>query len=118
MIEAAQKEVAANAAKLSRPDPSALANVSEYDVSVGGAIETEQVWVQVTTEYGDAGVKRACFAERGERTPQINEEIAVTGFGGTVWWCGRIFAIHKPMRKRKSPTFLVDVIYPGPQGCF
>jgi hypothetical protein len=37
----------------------------------------------------------------------------VTGFGGTVWLSGRIFAVKKPTRASKSPTFLVDVIYGG-----
>ena len=89
--------------------------MKSYDVEVGGAIQTEQVWVVCTADHDGGEIKRACFAERGERTPQLGDEIAVTGFRGTVWWPGRIFAINKPTRKSKTPSFLVDVIYPGEQ---
>ena len=42
----------------------------------------------------------------GERTPQINDELAITGFGGKVWYEARIFDMHPPKRgKRSEPIY-------------
>jgi hypothetical protein len=120
VLEEAIKEADANIAKVTPPqqNPEGIDGaIPDYTiiVTIGGdePIETDMVMVDCKTEHGAAVVRRACYAERGDRTPQINDEIAVTGFGGTVWWSGRIFGMRKPSRKSKSPSFLVDIIYGG-----
>ena len=115
VIEDAMREVSANKAKvmLHQGKQDGDGAVSDYVIGSGATIETELVFVECTSEFGSHTYKRACFAERGDRTPQINDEIAITGFGGTVWWPGRIYALKKSTRKSKFPTFMVDVIHAG-----
>ena len=74
--------------------------------------DDEQVWVECRSQFDSTECeRRACFAEADGRTPQIGDEIAVTGFGGTIWWSGRIFAMRAPKRKQKKLKYFVDVFY-------
>ena len=68
---------------------------------------------QCKMEYDDdEPQQRACFAEQGDRQPQVGDDIAVTGFGGKCWYAGRIFAMHPAKRgKRNEPTYVSEVYY-------
>ena len=63
---------------------------------------------------GSQTVRRACFVDRGDRTPQVRDEVAITGHGGMVWWSGRIIASQTPSsrgRAAKTPTFTVEIFH-------
>ena len=106
----ARAEMEANRSKrdVAQPD-----SVADYDTTAGGPIAAEHVWVDCATKPdGSTTVRRACYVDRGDRTPQIGDEIAITGFGGMVWWSGRIISMQ-PLSSRgraaKFPTYIVEV---------
>ena len=92
-----------NVAKTVAVDP---ATVSDYSIGTDTPIQTQHVWIQCKLKYDqDEPERRACFAEHGDREPQIGDEIAVTGFGGQCWYAGRIFSMQPAKRgKRKEIT--------------
>lgn len=89
-----------------------VTDVSDFVIGRDEEPRTEQVWVECRSRFGSAeSESRACFADANGRTPQIGDEIAVTGFGGTIWWSGRIFGMRAPKRQLKKPKYFVDVFY-------
>ena len=90
-------------------------NVADYDISVGGPIATEHVWVGCAANVdGSQTARRACFVGRGGRTPQARDEVAITGHGGMVWWSGRIIASQAPSSRggaAKTPTLTVEIFH-------
>ena len=110
IVAAAAKEVDQNRSKTT----AVPTNVSEFVIGGDEQPRTDQVWVECRSQFGSTECeRRACFAEADGRTPQIGDEIAVTGFGGTIWWSGTIFAMRAPKRKQKKPKYFVDVFYTG-----
>ena len=110
IIVVALKEANQNRTKLT----AVPTNVSDFVIGHDSKPRTEQVWVECRSRFGSTeSERRACFAEADGRTPQIGDEIAVTGFGGTMWWSGKIFGMRAPKRKLKKPKYFVDVFYTG-----
>ena len=111
VVRDARAEIEANSTKRHAVD---MAKVSEYVIGSGDAVVTDHVWIQCKASYEeDEPHRRACYAEQGDRTPQVGDEIAVTGFGGKCWWAGKIFAIHpgKGRRRGRELTFVAEVYY-------
>ena len=108
----ARAEMEANRSKRDVVEPN---SVADYDIAAGGPIATEHVWVDCATKPdGSTTMRRACYVDRGDRTPQVGDEIAITGFGGMVWWSGRVISMQPPSsrgRAAKLPTYIVEVFY-------
>ena len=109
IIEAAKAEDLANREKRTPVDP---AKLSDHVIGSGAPIITDHVWVECCGRRGEPPKRRACWVDRGERTPQINDELAITGFGGKVWYEARIFDMHPPKRgKRSEPVYQCQCFY-------
>jgi len=112
VIESAKAEDKANSSKRCAVDPKA---VSAFQVGTDdpAGISTDYVYVRCMKSHFDGNTTdRACCVDQGDRTPQVGDEIAITGFGGQVWWEGKIFEIKPPKRgKRTVPVYMASVFY-------
>jgi len=117
LIEKYKAEAAANANKRTAATASAVA---DYEVGSNTAPTAEHVWVKCQTDPYDASIhrKRACYVDQGDRTPQIGDEVAITGWGGQVWWEAKIYDMDPPKKgkKARSPAFSVSVFMVGDLG--
>jgi hypothetical protein len=106
----AKKEIAANKLKRTAVNASMVAPVVEPRASADEPepeIEADFVWLQARVSP-QVDELRACVADLGDRTPEIGDEVAVTGFEGTIWWAGEIISIEARGSKRHCVLFAGD----------
>lgn len=111
IVSESAAECEANQTKRSGVDPT---TVSDYAIGSGVVVTSEHVWIQCKAAYDeDETTRRACYVEQGARTPQVGDEIAMTGFGGKCWWAGKIFAMHPAKGKARGgePRYVAEVYY-------
>ena len=86
VVEESDREIAANLAKrVAVADNGATASDGSGGPSESsGATHT---WLKAL-EGGNKEIRRAYLSERGLATPQLRDEVAVTGWGATVWHSG------------------------------
>ena len=106
VVEESEREMAANDAKrvavvddnsdaLEAPSPSS------------GATHT---WL-LALESGNTQTRRAYLSKRGDKTPQLRDEVAVTGWGATVWHSGVITHVGTGTKRKGLEYTVPNPIY-------
>ena len=81
---AADLELGANSEKPVGVDGS---DVADCEIGAGAAVSAGHVWVDCRAGVRPEDVtRRACLADQAGRTPQVGDDVAVTGFGGGAWY--------------------------------
>lgn len=88
MQAAAEEEIKKNERKRSKVSAMTLLP----DAATEGVSADGQVWL-VAYGSGSALYRRAYLAELDGASPQIGDDVAVTGFQGAAWFIGKIIAI-------------------------
>jgi hypothetical protein len=101
VVEESEREMAANDAKR----VAVVDDNSDALEASGPSSGATHTWL-LALESGNTQTRRAYLSERGDKTPQLRDEVAVTGWGATVWHSGVITHVGTGT-KRKGLEYTV-----------
>lgn len=74
-----------------------------------GVSKDGHVWL-IARGAQNASFRRAYLAELDGATPQIDDEVAVTGFEGSAWFIGKIVEIGVGSGKQRTTMMCVTLL--------